>query len=130
MYQESYMQNNYYNSNWITCIIENGNIYQIDMYNSKKQIGIDNTTAEEIMKETERLHKLGVDNGYIEIPKTQEEINQELINTNLQLMENMKSMQEELKKMKGDNANVQLSRNSPKNGNRPTGSKESTGNGE
>lgn len=68
-------------SQYATCVIENGIIYQIVDFTSKQPIGVDNATIEESIALVKKYHDRLVELGDIILPKTQEQINEELLET-------------------------------------------------
>ena len=91
--EQFYQQNTIYQSNYITCVIENGIIYQYNGLNQKTPVGVDNTNYEELLKKAEEYHKMLVDNKIITVPKTPEEVNAELLETIKNLTDRIEKME-------------------------------------
>lgn len=91
----------------MTCVVENGNIIQVDYYGSRKAIGVTTEVYKELEKiSTEYYNKL-VELGVITPPKTQEQIQQEQIQIMQVMMDQMKQMQKKLEVLENaQSANV------------------------
>ena len=109
-------------NSYLTCYIEDGVIFSVDYQGNKKQIGVDNATIEEAISKAEEYHDKLVELGVITKPKTQEEINAELLET-------IKALQSEIKTIKEDKKH-EPKRNSKDVGNKSNNSKSSNANGE
>lgn len=96
-----------------TCIIENGNIFETDYMGNKKEcIGVATDVfkaienglkeavekAETLKNERDEYYELGIKNGYIQKPKTPEEIAKEYQDQQKQILEVLQSMSEKLNK--------------------------------
>lgn len=135
--------------NMMNVVIEGNNIFSVDIYGSRECIGVTSQSylemkktaelatekAESFFEEKEKYFKKLVDNGLEVKPKTQEDINAELIKklseqeeTNRKLMEAIVNINAKLEGGK-NNASEQLIGNGGKIGNGPQKSKPSNGNG-
>lgn len=86
----------YGNINNMFCMVEDGIIYQVDTYN-KIAIGYTNESYAELSETTQQYYDKLVEVGVIVPPKTQEEINKEVMN---ELIESRKANQELLELLK------------------------------
>lgn len=95
----------------ITCMIENGNIMQVDFYGNKQIVGVTTEAYKELEKiSTEYYNKL-VELGAIVPPKTPEQIQQETMQMMSEMMAQMQKMKAEMEELKNgksssDSANV------------------------
>lgn len=96
-----------------TCIIENGNIFETDYMGNKKEcIGvatevfkqIENGLKEAVEKaetlklERDKYYELGIEKGYIEKPKTTEELTKEFQEQQNKILEVLQNMNDKLNK--------------------------------
>ena len=96
-----------------TCIIENGNIFETDYMGNKKEcIGvatevfkqIENGLKEAVEKaetlklERDKYYDLGIEKGYIEKPKTTEELTKEFQEQQSKILEVLQNMNDKLNK--------------------------------
>lgn len=107
--------------NYISCQIEGGNIFSVTGLGQRDCIGVTvdafnaiKTEKDEALKtleeaitigqehkeEKEKYYNMLIEHGIITKPKSQEEINQELVETNKLLMEQLMSMKTDLEEMK------------------------------
>lgn len=84
----------------INCIVDNGNIIQIDFMGNKKVIGVTTETYNELEKISMEYYNKLVDLGVITPPKTPEQIQQEQMAMMSAMMEQMKQMQAEMEVLK------------------------------
>ncbi len=107
-----------------TIIIENGNIYETDYMGQKKEcLGVTADVfnqinnglkeavekAEQLQKERDEYYKLGVDNGYIKKPKTQEEIYSEFVDNQNKIMNALENFNKRLEVLEdGHKQSVEL----------------------
>lgn len=119
---------NYFNQNRMVCVVdESGNIYAVDITNNNQNlIGVVTDTYKTMEKvaiegadEVERLRseleaknkesneyfEMLVGAGLIERPKTQEEINRELMKKNEQLSQQLSEVMQYLKSLNGGHTN-------------------------
>ena len=100
---------NYYSnqtmvSNFMNCIIENGQIYKITSFNERELIGYDLSTCNEALNKAEDYYNQLVEHGIIEKPKTQEDINKELLET-------IKKMNKKIEMLEGEKNDRKDSKN-------------------
>lgn len=93
-------QGNFYAKMPVQCIVDNGEIYQVDFYGQKTKIGVAVETYNELEKiSTEYYNKL-VELGEIKPPKTPEQIQQETMQMMSDMMTQMQKMKNELEELK------------------------------
>lgn len=98
----------------ITCMIEDGTIQEINYTaNTRKVIGVTKDTYNALVEENDNHIEMLYEAGVLERPKTQEEINNELVQTNKNMasmiqenMELMKEMKKEMSSLKKENTKL------------------------
>lgn len=119
IYQQTFSRLNQ-SQQYVTCIIENGTIYQVNNLNGDKfPIGVDNITINDALALGEQYYNRLVELGDIVEPKTQDEINQELLETIKMLTDKLESME-----VKGNGSTQQ---NSTKPSGKNAGNKQPNG---
>ena len=94
-----FQQSLFTNQQTYSCVIENGVIYSINLTTGERmQIGVDNATINDSVELAEKYYNRLVEIGDIILPKTQEEINQELLLT-------IKALNDKIEKLEGVNTN-------------------------
>lgn len=84
----------------MTCVVDNGNIVQVDYYGNRKAIGVTTEVYQELEKiSTEYYNKL-VELGVIVPAKTQEQIQQEQMQMMQTMLKQMQQMQAEMEVLK------------------------------
>lgn len=111
-------------NNHLTCYIQDGIIYQIVDFQNSKPIGVINETFEEALQKAEKYYNRLVELGDITPPKTQEEINKELAEANLQLTQMIKQLQNQLNDLQGGVINEHTN-NSEDAGTKPASGRQS-----
>lgn len=103
----------YGNINNMFCMVEDGIIYQVDTYN-KIAIGYTNEAYGELSETTQQYYDKLVEVGVIVPPKTQEEINKEVMNELIESRKANQELLELLKKLKTKEGTVNESTNNRK----------------
>lgn len=84
----------------IQCVIENGNIMQVDWAGNKQKIGVTNETYAELEKISNEYYNKLVELKVIIPPKTPEQIQAETMQIMQNMMDKMQQMQNELEVLK------------------------------
>lgn len=90
------------NSNKIWCFIDGDTIYQTDLTGAKKQIGVTDKSYNDLSATTQEYYNKLVELKVIIPPKSAEDVSRETQQAMLEMAQIMKSMQEEIKQLKGD----------------------------
>ena len=96
------MNNNFYNNIPTQCVIENGNIMQVDFYGNKSKIGVTNDVYAELEKISGEYYNKLVEMGAIVPPKTPEQMQEENLQLMSEMMNQIKTMKAELEVLKND----------------------------
>ena len=84
------------------CVIENDEIFSVDLYNNKTKIGVTNKKYDEMTDICNNYYDKLVELGAIVPPKTTEELIAEQNQTIIQMLNKMNAMQEELEGLKNE----------------------------
>lgn len=94
------------------CVIENDEIFSVDLYNNKTKIGVTNKKYDEITDICNGYYDKLVELGAIVPPKTTEELIAEQNQTIIQMLNKMNAMQEELEGLKNEHQQSESAVNS------------------
>lgn len=81
------------------CTVEDGKIYELELYNQRQQIGVTNQVYEELKAICDNYYNKLVELKVIIPPKTPEEIQQETATMMSAMLEQMKQMQQRLEEV-------------------------------